>query len=149
MKPPPKSDTTRERLNEILNWPPGGRIWEYWIPYPFESGNVKEKAHWGVKARHSKQCREDMGYSVMAVGKPTKPLKSAALFVHRVAHNRADDDNLGKGFKPFRDGLKDAEVIHDDATKYLKHTKYTDEIDRDKTRQGTWVWVVEMPERNG
>lgn len=139
-----KSEESRRVLNAILAVPGGGRVWEYWLPFPFKTGNSSTKGHWAKRARESKKAIEAMGLVVLGAGKPSKPLEKARLYVHRISYHAGDGDNLGTGFKHYRDGLIHAGVLKDDRPSILLSSEYTGEARRDKSLFGAWVWVLEV-----
>ena len=53
--------------------------------------------------------------------------------------NLMDDDGLRAAIKPVRDGLKDAQIIHDDGPKSGHRFSYDQAISREE--RGVWILV--------
>lgn len=80
----------------------------------------RRRVHWGKLAREARMWKSQvLAYVKFNRLAPPSPLKSARLTLTRYSSSQPDEDGLEGSFKNVIDGLKEAQVIFDDAPKYI------------------------------
>lgn len=81
---------------------------------PLTQNTQLKRRHWGHNKRDKDRWIEDVGWAVLAKGKPGKPLERARVVMTRHSSSAIDSDGLAASFKGARDGLVRAGVLRDD-----------------------------------